>query len=198
MPIDAPEITGSLWEVSDLGEHFREWFDASSTGEEYEITFATRARWATLWGIFAEARPDEGVAEGPASEADEMRRLALAIAAESPYVSADRPEVPELTDNLVSDVRATTGLTYAAIAGLFGISERAVAAWRERNEVPRHRRALLQALRSLGLLLVGGLGVDGVAEWLEAGSPPRLARLADGDLENVLDEARGYEYSPAT
>ena len=100
-------------------------------------------------------------------------------------------------NHIFDDVRRVTGLTLDQIARATRVSGRAVATWNA-GGVPSHRESDLQALRSIGLSMVGGLGPSGVQRWLLAGDPPRLDRFAAGDSAGVAAEARAYETSPAT
>ncbi len=84
-----------------------------------------------------------------------------------------------------------------AIAEVFKISERAAAGWRAQG-VPDHRVPTMEALRAIGAVLVGGLGPEGVGEWLSSGRPSRLAQIRDGKGEAVAAEALSYRDSPAT
>jgi len=197
MAADTFEITGSLYETPEEAEALRLWFETASTGEEYGRWLSLhRQVLAGLWGVVVNWS-DLRSGESTEQPLDDLQRLALSIADEHSHVAADRTVV-HLTDNLVADVRTTTGLTYKDIADVYGITERAVAGWKQAGVVPRHRRALLQALRAIGLVLIGGLGADGVATWLLAGEPSRLARLAAEDFDAVVEEARAYQFSPAT
>jgi hypothetical protein len=196
MAVDAPEITGALIANSEERETLRAWLGSLSTGEEYgRELIVHRHSLASLWGVMAPL-PAPAV---PASDepVDELQAVALSLAAAHPFVV--RPQVApiELIDELIEDVQNTTGLTYGQISQIFGISERAVAGWKQAG-VPRHREQLLRALRAIGLILVGGLDPEGVSIWLRAGSPSRIERLAAGDLTSVVDEARDYKFSPAT
>lgn len=203
MAADTYEITSTDWEGA--VEPLREWQEIPSTGEEYTraLELDPLAQWVSVFHRMR-AHLGGGIAAGaPAlqdsEESSELRALALAIARETPHVEVAARAPIALTDNLVDDVRTVTGLRYIDIADLFGISERAVAGWREAGAVPRNRTALLQALRSIGLVLVGGLGAEGVANWLRAGDPiSRLTKLRSGNIEDVVGEAREYEFSPAT
>jgi hypothetical protein len=196
MAVDAPEITGDLIASSQERETLRAWLASLSTGEEYgRALMVHRQSLASLWGVMT-TLPAPAV-PGSGEPSDELQAVALSLAAAHPFVV--RPPVApiELTDELIEDVQKTTGLTYGQISRIFGISERAVAGWKQ-GGVPRHRQPLLRALRAIGLILVGGLDPDGVAVWLRAGSPSRIQRLVAGDLTSVVDEARDYEFSPAT
>lgn len=196
MAVDAPEITGGLIANPDESDALRVWLELSSTGEEYgRVLMVHRQSLASLWGVMT-FLPASTVAAGP-EPVDEVQRLALSMAAAHPFVVREVLEPVELTDELVEDVQRTTGLTYGQIAQIFGISERAVAGWK-RAGVPRHRESLMKSLRAIGLILTGSLGPEGVSQWLRAGTPSRAERLAGGDLESVVDEARDYEFSPAT
>lgn len=196
MAVDAPEITGGLIANPDESNALRIWLECPSTGEEYgRALMVHRQSLASLWGVmtkFPSWTPP--LSEQPV---DELQALALTMAEASPFVARHRLEPIELTDELVEDVQKTTGLTYGQIAQIFGISERAVAGWKQAG-VPRHREPLMRALRAIGLILVGSLGPDGVSLWLRAGSPSRVERLAAEELRSVVDEAREYQFSPAT
>jgi DNA-binding transcriptional regulator YiaG len=179
--VDAPEITGDLSMTPEESDALRLWLAASSTGEEYgRLLMVHRESLAALWGVLP--RPSEAFVAAGKEPADELRRLALAMASHQPFVVGETVEPVQLTDELVDDVRKTAGLTYGQISQLFGISERAVAGWKQAG-VPRHREPLMRALRAIGLILVGGLGPDGVALWLRSGNPSRLQRLAAGELD---------------
>ncbi len=197
MAVESPEITGGLATGPEQSDALRLWLDLTSTGEEYgHVLMLHRQSLAALWGVIA--APSEPVLTALQPPTDELQRLALSMASRRPFVARDTIEPIQLTDELVEDVQLTTGLTYGQIAQLFGISERAVAGWKQVRAVPRHRQPLLRALRAIGLILVGGLGPQGVSSWLRAGHPSRLQMLAAGDLGTVADEAREYEFSPST
>lgn len=170
---------------------------ARATGDEYSGVFAlSKKSLAGLLGIVVLDAGDAILPLEPAIE-ESLQSRAAAIARNAPAVETDRPALPQLTGDLLKDVRAVTGLTLDQIARVMRVSGRAVAAWGA-GDVPSHREPLLQALRSIGLSLVGGLGPSGVQRWFLAGAPTRLDRLAAGDVERVVAEARAYETSPAT
>lgn len=196
MAVDAPEITGGLIANPDESDALRIWLESHSTGEEYgRVLMVHRQSLASLWGVMAKlSPPTPSLTEQPV---DELQALALSMATAHPFVARRKVEPIELTDELVEDVQNTTGLTYGQIAQIFGISERSVAGWKQAG-VPRHREPLMRALRAIGLILVGSLGPDGVSLWLRAGRPSRIERLAAGELRSVVEEARDYEFSPAT
>lgn len=196
MAVDMPEITGGLLRDAVEGAALRVWLASDSTGEEYGHLFTVYLEsLAALWGVVRS--PSESVSAALQAPTDELQRLALAMASEQPFVVDQVVEPVHLTDELMEDVQQTTGLTYRQIARIFGISERAVAGWKQTG-VPRHREELMRALRSIGLILVGALGANGVSQWLGAGDPSRLQRLSDGDIQSAVEEARAYEFSPAT
>ncbi|HEY2716580.1 MAG TPA: hypothetical protein VGI73_10225 [Solirubrobacterales bacterium] len=128
---------------------------------------------------------------------DELSAQAAALAREQPQVASVALPPPRLSGNLAEDVHDVCGLTWDQIAGVFGVSERAAAGWRAQG-VPRHRQEVMEALRAIGVLLVAGLGPEGVARWLTAGDPSRLERLRDGEVEAIAAEARSYLDAPAT
>jgi hypothetical protein len=130
---------------------------------------------------------------GPGGLAAEAAAFALA----APQVESSAPPAPRLTGNLAEDVHNICGLTWEQIGQIFKISERAAAGWRMQG-VPNHRQELMEALRAIGLTLVGGLGPVGVAQWLTAGEPSRVQRLRAGEIEPVAAEARSYLDGPAT
>jgi DNA-binding transcriptional regulator YiaG len=193
--VGAPEITGGLIANPDESDALRIWLESRSTGEEYgRALMVHRQSLASLWGVMTKLPPAPPLTEQPV---DELQARALSMAAAHPFVARQRLDPIELTDELIEDVQKTTGLTYGQIAQMFGISERAVAGWKQ-SGVPRHREPLMRALRSIGLILVGSLGPDGVSLWLRSGRPSRIERLAAGELTSVVEEARDYEFSPAT
>lgn len=197
MPTDAAEITGGLDANLKEDGTLQNWLLQLSTGEEYggsELSLH-RELLARLWGM-RRGLPTPDL-PGASEPTDRMQRLALELAHRQSYVEIEPPEPVQLTDNLVEDVQMTTGLTYAQIAQIFGISERAVASWKH-SGVPRHREELMRALRAIGLILVGALGAEGVAAWFRAGQPSRITQLVHGDLTSVIAQARSLEYSPAT
>ncbi len=135
-------------------------------------------------------------ARAPNAEATLASRAA-ALAAETPYAVSPVPPAPQLTGNLAEDVHAICGLTWAEIAEVFKISERAAAGWRTQG-VPLHRAQTMEALRAIGAALVGGLGPEGVSAWLTAGDPSRLERLRDGEQAAIAEEALSYRDTPAS
>ena len=195
-PSRTPALTGSLY-AGETDRVIIHWLNDTATGDEYGGPFVSnKMRLADLWGVVV--RHAE-VAMPPAVDVVEesLQSRAAAMARSVPAVETERPAVPQLTGNLLDDVRRVTGLTYEQIARATRVSGRAVAAW-SAGTVPHHREPFLQALRSIGLSLVGGLGQSGVQRWLLAGTPSRLDRLAAGDVGGVASEARAYETSPAT
>lgn len=131
------------------------------------------------------------------SGTDDLVSQAAALARETPQVESRAVPVPRLSGNLAEDVHSVCGLTWEQIASVFKVSERAAAGWRMQG-VPAHRVQIMEALRAVGLIFVGGLGSDGVAAWLVVGEPSRLERLRDGEVEGVAAEARSYLDTPAT
>jgi hypothetical protein len=132
----------------------------------------------------------EGAGGGLAEEA-------AALAVETPHVVVSQPSSPRLSNNLAEDVHVVGGLTWAQIAKVFNISERAAAGWRTQG-VPPHRQETMEALRAIAVTLVGGLSPDGVSRWLSAGSPSRLDRIGAGEVTAVAEEAKSYKDTPAT
>jgi hypothetical protein len=127
----------------------------------------------------------------------ELTDEAAALAVEVPHVVTHRPPSPRLTDNLAEDVHLIAGLTWAQVAQIFNISERAAAGWRSQG-VPPHRRETMEAVRTIAVTLTGGLGSEGVSRWLSAGHPSRLDRIGAGEITAVAEEAKSYKDSPAT
>lgn len=192
-----PAVTGSLGYIdSDVGVLGR-WLGDLATGDEYGGTFVfAKLRLADMWGIQHHATMAADQASEPALD-DSLQSRAAAIARHTPAVAVDRPATPPLTGDLLEDARSVTGLTLAQIAQATRVSERAVASWRA-STIPVHREEFFQRLRAIGLSLVGGLGPSGVQRWFLAGAPTRLERLAAGEVEAIVAEARAYETSPAT
>lgn len=130
-------------------------------------------------------------------EVDELERAALEAARLQPAIESTPGPVPELTGNLVEDTRALTGLTAKEFGELFGRTERAGQEWRHRG-VPDKLRPRVEALRAIGLTLVGGLGPDGVKRWLLSGDPSPWERIKRGEIAHVAEEVRTLEDSLAT
>jgi hypothetical protein len=196
-PDQTPGVTGSLLPGDRDDVVITNWLTTMATGDEYGGAFVfAKVRFADLWGIVVRESGEARSATDNVTEAS-LQSRAAAIARNVPAVETRRPAVPYLTGDLLEDARAVTGLTLDQIGRATRVSGRAVAGWRA-GTVPRHREAFLQALRSIGLSLVGGLGPAGVQRWFLAGAPTRLDRLAAGDIESVATEARAYETSPAT
>jgi transcriptional regulator with XRE-family HTH domain len=188
-----PLTLGSYIDTLKIISLFGPW----ATGDEYGGVFVTsKVRLAGLREHAAEP-PDTLHPPAEQSPAESVQSRAATIARAVPAVPVERPPVPHLTGELLDDARIVTGLTLDQIARAVRVSGRAVAAWRA-GTVPSHRVSFLQAIRSIGVSLVGGLGPSGVQRWLLAGTPSRLDRLAAGDVDGVVAEARAYETSPAT
>ena len=185
MSVSAPGITGPIDVDLDGASTLAFWL-SDRTGSRGFVLEAL----AGIWGLQERIVEDEAAPTG-------LQAQAQLLAAARPYVVLDVPIRPEITGNLAEDVHRVSGLTWKEIAGLYGITERAVAGWRKQG-VPTHRAGLMEALRAIGAMLVGGLGRKGVRSWLSAGNPSRLGRLRDGELESVLKEALSYADDPAT
>ena len=56
---------------------------------------------------------------------------------------------------------------------------------------------MLEALRAVGTILVGGLGRAGARRWLTEGPNAPIDLLADGRVNEVLARAQRYETSVA-
>jgi hypothetical protein len=131
------------------------------------------------------------------ASAASMSELADAIARETPAVDVEPREVPVLTDNPVNDARALFNLTFEEFARLFDITERQAHRWAN-GGVPAERRTQVDALISVGLILVGSLGADGSHAWLQAGEPTSADLLRGGDVEALVARADALRDSPAT
>lgn len=113
-----------------------------------------------------------------------------------PSVESSLPVVPELSDNLIVDVKRVCGLTSQQLADVLGVTERTVLSWK-RGVIPDDRQGVLEALRAIGSILVGGLGPDGVRRWLFAGAEPPVEQIRAGRIAEVAKTARSYEESVA-
>ena len=133
---------------------------------------------------------------GAIEPAADLGSRAAALARAEPHRESLAPPAPQLSGNLAEDVHDLCGLSWKQVAAVFGISERAAAGWRLQG-VPAHREETMEALRAVGVILVGGLGPEGVARWLTAGEPSRLKRLREGEVEAVASEAHSYLDGPA-
>ncbi len=168
--------------------------DDGPTGYEYDAGLGYEVFVVHFLGLESAALGEELQL---ATVEDDLRGRAAALAAETPHVSVAPPFRPKLSGDLAADVHEVCGLTWRQIAEAFAISERAVASWRAQG-VPRHRTQTMEALRAIGTILVGGLGPVGVSTWLTSGSPSRIERIRDGELEEIAAEANAYRDTPAT
>lgn len=159
------------------------------TGSEYTAHSDFHLARLISWGVSLAptTTPTETAAERAA-------RLASARS----YVSESPILAPELSGNLIADVRALTGLTNQQLADATGVSERRVAGWRQRGDIPDERRRTLEALRTVGLTLYGGLGSQGTARWLLSGQPSPFEHIKAGKLDVVSRRLRVYLDSPAS
>jgi hypothetical protein len=132
---------------------------------------------------------DAPIGEQAAGEApdDEILRIAL----EQPYAAVERPEQPEPTDNLIDEACAVSGLTRREVADLVDVSERYLMRLRhDPSALGWERETRLNALRTIGAALVGGLGRRRTAEWLRHGDPSPLQLIQEGRTDEVLEIAR--------
>jgi hypothetical protein len=127
---------------------------------------------------------EEAADEGPQGEI-------LRIALERPYVGVPRPEQPPPSDNLIDEACAVTGLTRREVADLLDVSERYLMRLRhEPDAMGWERETRLNALRTIGSALVGGLGARRTAEWLREGEPSALELIRAGRTDDVFELAR--------
>jgi hypothetical protein len=160
-------------------------------GDGYQVILFPHATQVSHW------RSPGGVVSEAAAKGSDLAAEAAALAVEVPRVESTPTPASRLSGNLAEDVHDICGLTWEQIAQVFNVSERAAAGWRMQG-VPSYRQETMEALRAIGVTLVGGLGPEGVARWLTAGSPSRLRRMRGGDVEAVAEEARSYLDGPAT
>ena len=192
MPLEfAPAVTGSLHSVH-LDTRVGRWIgDLSRLAMSTAGFSLLESSVSPMWAHIAQNTrliTLRATSSGTGRYGGRAAALARHVAA----VPVERPVVPLLTGNLLDDSRAVTGLTLGQIAQAVRVSERAVASWRA-GSVPKHREPFFQQLRSIGLSLVGGLGPSGVQRWFLVGTPNRLERLAAGEVEQVVAEARASE-----
>jgi hypothetical protein len=132
-----------------------------------------------------------------AVEDDLMSRIAERAAAVRAAVAVDVPDVPQLGEDLVDNVRRLFDLTNADVASLFGISERHVHRWKT-SGVPADRRNDLAALQAIGLTVVGGIGPAGARAWLRANDPSGEELVRAGRFVELAARAEAEEDSPFT
>jgi DNA-binding transcriptional regulator YiaG len=181
---NAPAITGPIqFRVVCVGTAM----GISRTGVEY-VELGDYFEFVRLegWGVqVGESDPGE----------DDVSRLARQF----PFVEREPAALPELTDNLVVDVRALSGLTIQQLADLAGVTERRVHGWRQRpGTIPPAQRNLLNALRAISIMMYRGLGAQGVASWLRTGSPSPLALLGAGQIKKAVGKAERFRETIAT
>ena len=128
---------------------------------------------------------------------DLMLRIAEEAAAVRAAAPVELPEVPELGEDLVDNVRRLFNLTNADVASLFGISERHVHRWKTIG-VPADRENDLAALQAIGLTVVGGVGPAGARAWLRAGAPSGEDLVRAGRFAELASRAEAEQDSPFT
>jgi hypothetical protein len=160
-----------------------------ATGAEYGEgvlqLFYTCAGAARAAYVVAEAaNADEAADQAPENQV-------LQVALEHPYVAVRRPERPEPTDNLIDEAGAVSGLTRREVADLLDVSERYLMRLRhDPDAMGWERETRLNALRTIGAALVGGLGTRRTADWLRHGEPSPLGLIREGRTDEVLELAR--------
>ena len=122
----------------------------------------------------------------------------IELAEELGGVAAEAPPITETTGNLPRDVLVLTGLTAAELANTLGRTERSVRGWIADGQAPSSMRTVLEQLRTIALRLIGGIGPEGVREWLLSGDPGPLSRIARGEAADVVAETDRLLDSPAT
>lgn len=140
------------------------------------------AALAWLRQLLAPPQPRRG-------EAELLEQLALA----HPYVVDEPPAVPQASGVLAADVAAWSGLTLEELAALLACEPSQLTLWIAGLEQPQGEPLeRLQALQRICGALVGGLGPDGVARWLDVGRPSRRSLFEVGGLDAVVAEAERY------
>jgi DNA-binding transcriptional regulator YiaG len=132
------------------------------------------------------------------SDAEAMARMAWeSIRRHGPAVEVQAPEVPEMTDKPVENIRRLFNLTYGEFARLFGITERHAHRWAG-GRAPAERQRAVDALEAVGMTLVGGLGPEGAKVWLRSGEPSPEELLMSGRLDELVAAADKHRDSPFT
>jgi DNA-binding transcriptional regulator YiaG len=197
-----PEVTG---ELSFTTLQAATGIGITRTGIEYKELYPLY-QFARMsgWGIqvsFTNGESDHGrngEADNDQAE-DTFEHRVQTAAIDRSRVESVRPNRVALTGNLVSDVRALSGLTVQQIADAVGVTERTVFDWRNKpKQIPDEGRRTLEALHALAATLVGGLGPDGVAAWITNGPDAPSLLIRDGRIEEVRRRALQYEESLAT
>jgi DNA-binding transcriptional regulator YiaG len=173
---------------------------------------ASGARWLTGPiktdgpgnALLASGRPSEMLAPPPrlgerqsrrlvSHKTTELRLSAVGMSAVPTYAEASLVELPILSNNLVEDVRKVCGLSNGELGRVMKVSAGTISRWKRTGVPSKDSKRLLEQLRAVGLILVGGLGVSGVHTWLTVGGRSRLRRIRAGEINAVVAEARSYE-----
>jgi hypothetical protein len=133
-------------------------------------------------------RLGNGGDEDNVDEAAGMVGLARTIAAQRPAAAVERPQLPQLGDEPVENIRHLFDLTFADVGRLFGISERHAHRW-HRSGVPEDRRHLVDALQAVGLTVIGGRGPAGARAWLRSGDPSGETLVQTGRIDELAARA---------
>lgn len=129
-----------------------------------------------------------GGGEDDVDETAGMVGMARTIAAQRPAAPVERPQLPQLGDEPVENIRRLFDLTFADVGRLFGISERHAHRW-QRSGVPEDRRHAVDALQAVGLTVIGGRGPAGARAWLRAGDPSGETLVQSGRIDELAARA---------
>jgi hypothetical protein len=140
---------------------------------------------------------DSRVEQGDVPMSTAMQRLAQSMTDIDDAVPVARPEVPELSDRPLENVRRLFALTVAQLGDLLGVTERQAHRYLSEG-LPEGRRPLAEALTAVGLTVIGGLGADGAREWLYSGKPTGAQLATSGRIAELGERAQALRDSPAT
>ncbi len=130
-------------------------------------------------------------------EHSSISEQAAELAEEQSFVEVPRPMPPQLAGALAEDVLLLTHLKPETLAAQLAISPRALSDRLPDTQLSAEERQKLAAVRAAALVLYGGLGRQGVTEWLSSGDNSPLHRIAQGEVKELQQQLDRYSSSPA-
>jgi hypothetical protein len=128
----------------------------------------------------------------------EMEAMARGMTAVPAAIAVPPPEVPELGESALENVKTLFGLTASELARLFGVTERQMRRYLADGNLPGGRQRLADALMAVGLTVIGGLGTAGARDWLYGGEPSAAELAEQGRIDELASRADELRDSPFT
>jgi hypothetical protein len=134
---------------------------------------------------------------GHSRDIETLQERASEMATEQSYVEVSRPDLPDLTGQLVDDVLCLTRIDPEELATYLDMSAGPLVKRSADNELSDIDHQKLAGVRAAALVLYGGLDSTGVRAWLTLGAEPPLKKIARGDIQDLQRRLDDYVSSPA-